>query len=248
MQAREWELMERWIKTLRDGLPARPETCCWLLSELGCSSTAAGTNAYRSLRELLLSTDDRVRELTLMVCQTALSVAIPAAGGGSGGGRTGSTVGRGRGGDGKGNPATASDGALPGHDVYRAAYEMEERGGEQGVEEGQKEHNQALSAERGLVAVGQREKGGTSNNVDDRDQRQQRRTVSCRSGSMDRGWDTPGWVGVGHAIHVSCKRSCQSRRHVDSLPSSGNTTEHALNTLINGNILTRYQACGIVQL
>lgn len=191
--------MERWVKTLRDGLPARPETCSWLLSELGCSSTAAGTSTNRSLRELLLSPDDRVRELTLRVCQTALSVAIPAAGGGGGGGRASSTVGRGRVGEGKGNPVAVSERASQGLDVYRVAYEMEEEGGEeeQGGEEGRKEHDQALLAERGCVAVGQGEKGSTPTNADDRDQRQQRRTVSCCSGSYDREWSTPRVGGVG---------------------------------------------------
>lgn len=112
--------MGNWAELLSKHLPKRSDACRWLLDELGC--------VPETVKELLLSSDEAVREAAGLVMSAALRQSMATAGGA--GGRDG-----------------VEDAYLA---AYAAAVEQEEHG-EEGLEVG--EHGDGLSAE-GFVAVG----------------------------------------------------------------------------------------------
>lgn len=72
VQAREREEMRAWAAMLKASLPARPAACRWLLNEMFRSPP--------TLKELLLSKDDAVREATATVLRASLRQAAVSAG------------------------------------------------------------------------------------------------------------------------------------------------------------------------
>ena len=73
VQARERDLMNDCVSLLTRDLPPQPDACCWLLSML--------RRFPATLKELLLSPEDAVREASGLVIKAALKGAMLAAGG-----------------------------------------------------------------------------------------------------------------------------------------------------------------------